>query len=182
MADTDGPANEPVGLTRGRTEVGIRQRVGTAPRSAQPRSTADVRRTLAPIEFTFDLRETPPDKVLGRLFAGLDRISGDVTLLVLLRDTPELVGVTANAFHLLRTRGYSSDMSRLPSGGQRLTIRPGTGGLTLSHRRPTKRPNVNMCRHRPPRLMPMPSMATARSSLAPASRGRTSDGLGHHCR
>jgi len=124
MADTDGPANEPVGLTRGRTEVGIRQRVGTAPRSTQLRSTADVRRTLAPIEFTFDLRETPPDKVLGRLFAGLDRISGDVTLLVLLRDTPELVGVTANAFHLLRTRGYSSDMSRLPSGGQRLTIRP----------------------------------------------------------
>lgn len=124
MADTDGSANEPVGLTRGRPEGAIRQRTSTGHRYAQPRPAPEIRRTLAPIEFTFDLRETPPDKVIGRLFAGLDRISGDVTLLVLLRDTPELVGVTANAFHLLRTRGYSSDTSRLPSGGQRLTIRP----------------------------------------------------------
>lgn len=124
MADTDGPAVEPLGGTRGRTDGGMRQRIGSGQRSAPIRSAPEVRRTLAPIEFTFDLRETPPDKVLGRLFAGLERISGDVTLLVLLRDTPELVGVTANAFHLLRTRGYASDMSRLPSGGQRLTIRP----------------------------------------------------------
>ncbi|MCX5985733.1 MAG: hypothetical protein NTX54_04350 [Chloroflexi bacterium] len=124
MADSDGLAAEPVGVARARTEGGMRQRIGNGHRPAPMRSAPEVRRALAPIEFTFDLRETPPEKVLGRLFAGLDRISGDVTLLVLLRDTPELVGVTANAFHLLRTRGYASDMSRLPSGGQRLTIRP----------------------------------------------------------
>lgn len=124
MADGDGPTVEAVGVTRGRSEGGLRQRIGSNQRTAPMRTLPEVRRTLAPIEFTFDLRETPPDKVLGRLFAGLDRISGDVTLLVLLRDTPELVGVTANAFHLLRTRGYASDMSRLPTGGQRLTIRP----------------------------------------------------------
>ncbi len=120
----DGLTVEPVGVARARPEGGMRQRIGNGQRPAPMRSAPEVRRALAPIEFTFDLRETPPEKVLGRLFAGLDRISGDVTLLVLLRDTPELVGVTANAFHLLRTRGYASDMSRLPSGGQRLTIRP----------------------------------------------------------
>ncbi|MGH2350972.1 MAG: hypothetical protein ACRDI2_18870 [Chloroflexota bacterium] len=71
---------------------------------------------------TLDLRHTPPDKVLSRLFGALERIGADVTLLVLLRDTPEYVGVAASAYQALRARGYSSDSGRFPPGGQRLRI------------------------------------------------------------
>jgi hypothetical protein len=95
--------------------------VGARPAVARP--TGDVRRALAPIEFTFDLRHTPADKVIGRVFAALDRITPDVTLLVILRDIPEMAGVTANVSALLGRAGYQSDMSRLPTGGQRMRIR-----------------------------------------------------------
>lgn len=108
-----GPANGEVSRARGT--------VGARPGPA--RATNDVRRALAPIEFTFDLRQTPADKVVGRVFAALDRIAADVTLLVILRDIPEMAGVTANVSALLGRAGYQSDMSRLPTGGQRMRIR-----------------------------------------------------------
>jgi hypothetical protein len=74
------------------------------------------------VELALDLRATPPDKVLSRLFGALDRVSADVTLLVLLRDTPEYVGVTASAHAALLQRDYVSDTSRIPGGGQRLRV------------------------------------------------------------
>jgi hypothetical protein len=75
------------------------------------------------VELTLDLLNTPPDKILSRLFGALEQVGADVTLLVLLRDTPEYVGVAASAYQALRSRGYSSDSSRMPSGGQRLRVR-----------------------------------------------------------
>jgi hypothetical protein len=77
----------------------------------------------AQVELSLDLRFTPPDKVLSRLFGALDRVGADVTLLVLLRDTPEYAGVVASAYQALRARGYLSDSSRFPPGGQRLRVR-----------------------------------------------------------
>ena len=101
----------------------LRPRGAVGTRPAPARATGDVRRALAPIEFTFDLRQTPAEKVVGRVFAALDRITADVTLLVILRDIPEMAGVTANVSALLGRAGYQSDMSRLPTGGQRMRIR-----------------------------------------------------------
>ncbi len=114
-ATEEGPRRTPA---QGAT---ARARPAPAPRVTRP--VGEVRRALAPIEFTFDLRQTPPDKVLGRLFAALDRVTPDVTLLVILRDVPELAGVTANAVALLARAGYVSDLSRLPGGGQRMRVR-----------------------------------------------------------
>jgi hypothetical protein len=81
-----------------------------------------VRPSGAQVELTLDLRGTPPDKVLSRLFGALERISDDVTLVVLVRDTPEFVGVVATMYQALRQRGYWSDSSRFPAGVQRLRI------------------------------------------------------------
>jgi hypothetical protein len=81
-----------------------------------------VQSSQAPVELTLDLRSTPPDKVLARLFGALDRVGQDVTLLVLLRDTPEYAGVVASAYQALRARGYVSDSARVPPGGQRLRV------------------------------------------------------------
>jgi len=99
-----------------------RARANYGARPVVVRPTGEVRRALAPIEFTFDLRQTPAEKVVGRVFAALDRVTPDVTLLVILRDIPEMAGVTANVSALLGRAGYQSDMSRLPSGGQRMRI------------------------------------------------------------
>jgi hypothetical protein len=82
-----------------------------------------VRASNAPVELALDLFATPPDKVLARIFGALERVSAEVTLLVYLRDTPEYVGVAASVYQALRGRGYASDTSRLPGGGQRLRIR-----------------------------------------------------------
>lgn len=87
-----------------------------------PRPIPLARSSSAPVELSLDLRFTPPDKVLPRLFGALERIGADVTLLVHLRDTPEYAGVLANAYQALRARGYVSDSSRIPSGGQRLRV------------------------------------------------------------
>jgi hypothetical protein len=92
-------------------------------RQGSTRPSGEVRRALAPIELTFDLRQTPAEKVIGRVFSALDRIAADVTLLVILRDIPEMAGVTANVSALLARAGYQSDVSRLPTGGQRMRIR-----------------------------------------------------------
>jgi hypothetical protein len=89
---------------------------------AGPRPFLPVRSSNAPVELTLDLLGTPPDKVLARVFGALERISSDVTLFVLLRDTPEYVGVAASVYQALRGRGYASDSSRFPGGGQRLRI------------------------------------------------------------
>lgn len=86
------------------------------------RPSPPARSSSAPVELSLDLRFTPPDKVLPRLFGALERIGADVTLLVLLRDTPEYASVLANAFQALRARGYVSDSSRVPAGGQRLRV------------------------------------------------------------
>jgi hypothetical protein len=97
-----------------------------APRQAgAARALPPVRPSAAPVELILDLRATPPDKVLSRLLGALERISPDVTLIVLLRDTPEYAGVMAGIFQTLRGRGYLTDSSRFPPGGQRLRIRPG---------------------------------------------------------
>ena len=101
------------------THADTTQRSGLA---AGPRPLPPVRASNAPVELTLDLRATPPDKVLARLFGALERVAPDVTLLVLLRDTPEYAGVTANAHQALRSRGYASDTVRLPTEGQRLRV------------------------------------------------------------
>ena len=86
-----------------------------------------IRPSGAPVELTLDLRGTPPDRVLARLFDALERVSDDVTLIALLRDTPEFASAMAAAYGALRQRGYWSDSSRFPAGVQRLKIgrRPG---------------------------------------------------------
>lgn len=76
----------------------------------------------APVELTLDLRGTAPDKVLGRLLGALERVSEDVTLVALLRDTPEYASVTSSVYATLRGRGYWSDTSRYPAGVQRLRM------------------------------------------------------------
>jgi hypothetical protein len=86
------------------------------------RPAAPPRASNAPVELSLDLRFTPPDKVLPRLFGALERIGADVTLVVLLRDTPEYASVAAGAYQALRARGYVSDSARFPPGGQRLRV------------------------------------------------------------
>jgi hypothetical protein len=88
-----------------------------------------VRASSAPVELALDLRMTAPDKVLSRIMGALERVAADVTLLVLVRDTPDYVGVLAGAHQALRGRGYVTDSSRIPTessrvpvGGQRLRI------------------------------------------------------------
>jgi hypothetical protein len=76
----------------------------------------------APVELTLDLRATPPDKALSRLFGALERVADDVTLVVLLRDTPEYAGVVSTAYQILEQHGYGSDSSRFPPGCQRLRV------------------------------------------------------------
>jgi hypothetical protein len=83
---------------------------------------SDARVLSAPVELTLDLRGTAPDKVLTRLLGALERVSDDVTLVALLRDTPDYASVTASAYTALRGRGYWSDTSRYPAGVQRLRI------------------------------------------------------------
>jgi hypothetical protein len=87
-----------------------------------PRPFPQVRPSSAPIELTLDLSATPADKVLPRLLGALERVSADVTLYVLLRDTPEYVGVAASVYQTLRSRGYVSDSARMPHGGQRIRV------------------------------------------------------------
>jgi hypothetical protein len=98
------------------------QRPPGTPRSG-PRPLPPVRPSNAQVELSLDLRFTPPDKVLSRLFGALEQVGADVTLLVLLRDTPEYAGVVASAYQALRARGYVSDSARFPPGGQRLRVR-----------------------------------------------------------
>src|SRR5437879_3830037 len=88
----------------------------------RPRPLPPVRPSEAPIELTLDLQGTPADKVLPRLLGALERLSADVTLYVLLRDTPEYVGVAASIYQALRSRGYVSDSARMPRGGQRIWV------------------------------------------------------------
>lgn len=82
----------------------------------------DARVLSAPVELTLDLRGTPPEKVLTRLLGALERVSDDVTLVALLRDTPDYASVTSSAYTALRARGYWSDTSRYPAGVQRLRV------------------------------------------------------------
>jgi hypothetical protein len=96
----------------------------------------------APVELSLDLRFTPPDKVLARLFGALERIGADVTLVVLLRDTPEYASIVASAYQALRSRGYASDSARFPPGGQRLRVH-------LPHERAAPRPLRPESRERP---------------------------------
>ncbi len=114
--DTDDALRAPAAATR---------LAGGAPSGAVPgpSSTMAVRPSNALVELTLDLRLTPPDKVLPRLFGALERIAPDVVLFVLLRDTPEYAGVVASAASALRAQGYVSDCSRLPAGYQRMRVR-----------------------------------------------------------
>jgi hypothetical protein len=93
------------------------------------RRPAPARPSGAAVELTLDLRKTPPDKVLGRLLAALERVAPDVTLNVLVRDWPDYVGALANTHQTLRSRGYVTESSRLvaensgrPEGIQRLRV------------------------------------------------------------
>jgi hypothetical protein len=104
------------------------------PPPRQPaRAAPPPRASNAPVELSLDLRFTPPDKVLARLFGALERIGADVTLVVLLRDTPEYASIVASAYQALRSRGYASDSARFPPGGQRLRVH-------LPRDRPAPRP------------------------------------------
>src|SRR5919202_2660554 len=100
------PPAAPLPAATYRPQGGARPQYG--PRPLPPVLASD-----SPIELTLDLRSTPPDKVIARLLGALERVSDDVTLLVLLRDTPEYVGVTSSVYQALRGRGYFSDSSRL---------------------------------------------------------------------
>lgn len=93
----------------------------------------------ARVELSLDLRGTPPDKVLSRVLGALERISDDVTLIVLLRDTPELASAATSIYGALRQRGYWSDSSRFPAGAQRLKIarRYGREAITTADASPS---------------------------------------------
>ena len=79
-------------------------------------------RAAPPLELTLDLRGTPPEKVLTRLLGALERISDDVTLVALVRDTPDYAAPMSSVYSTLRQRGYWSDSSRFPAGVQRLRV------------------------------------------------------------
>src|SRR5687768_8942186 len=79
-------------------------------------------RGAPPLELTLDLRGTPPEKVLARLLGALERVSDDVTLVALVRDTPDYAAPMASVYSTLRQRGYWSDSSRFPAGVQRLRV------------------------------------------------------------
>jgi hypothetical protein len=83
---------------------------------------ADSGRAAPPLELTLDLRGTPPEKLLGRLLAALERVSDDVTLVALVRDTPDYAAPLTTTYSTLRQRGYWSDTSRFPAGVQRLRV------------------------------------------------------------
>jgi hypothetical protein len=85
------------------------------PGAPSGRRPAPARPSGAAVEFTLDLRKTPPDKVLSRLLGALERVAPDVTLNVLVRDWPDYVGVLANTHQTLRSRGYLTESSRLPA-------------------------------------------------------------------
>ena len=76
----------------------------------------------APIELTLDLRGTAPEKVMTRLLGALERVSDDVTLVALLRDSPDYATVLPSVYSALRGRGYWSDTSRYPAGVQRVRM------------------------------------------------------------
>ena len=92
-----------------------RRTAGWEPRRQAPPS-------AAPVELTLDLRGTAPDKALSRLLGALERVSDDVTLVALLRDTPEFAAAMSSIYSGLRSRGYWSDSSRYPAGVQRVRI------------------------------------------------------------
>ena len=83
---------------------------------------SDNGRAAPPLELTLDLRGTPPEKVLQRLLGALERVSDDVTLVALVRDTPDYAAPLTTTYSTLRQRGYWSDSSRFPAGVQRLRI------------------------------------------------------------
>ena len=147
----EGPRIAEAGLpAAATTQDGGRPRPG---RAWEPR-VPPVKPSGAQVELSLDLRGTPPDKVLARVFGALERVSDDVTLIVLVRDTPEFVGVVSAVFNALRERGYSSDTSRFPPGVQRLRIfrrtarRPGG--------RPTHLPSTDEPVYVPPPERPLP--------------------------
>jgi hypothetical protein len=121
-----------------------------------------VRASNAQVELTLDLRFTPPDKVIPRLFGALERVGEDVTLLVLLRDTPEYAGVVASAYQALRAQGYASDSSRIPPGGQRLRVQRRRDQPSL---RPSPATAPPIPSTPPRRARPWPLPATRRSPI-----------------
>ena len=112
----------------------------------------------APVELTLDLRGTAPDKVLARLLGALERVSEDVTLVALLRDTPEYAQVTSSIYATLRGRGYWSDTSRYPAGVQRLRTGRRRGGS------PTRRDGESEAE---PAYAPPPAPATSDGAVEP---------------
>ena len=101
---------------------------------------------------TLDLRGTPPDRVVARLFGALERVSDDVTLIALVRDTPEFASALSAAYSALRQRGYWSDSSRFPAGVQRLKI----GRRQGSQASDASRPEGNASRQVEPAYAPAP--------------------------
>jgi hypothetical protein len=112
---------------------------------------------VTPIELTLDLRGTAPDKVLTRLLGALERVGEDVTLLAMVRDTPDYVGVMSSIYAALRTRGYWSDTSRYPAGVQRLRIR---------RRQAAQRGGTDGAREVEPAYVPAPAPEPAASESA----------------
>jgi hypothetical protein len=110
----------------------------------------------AQIELTLDLRGTAPDKVLSRLLSALERVGDDITLVALVRDTPDYVGVMSSIFAALRTRGYWSDTSRYPAGVQRLRVQRRRGP-------PAQRMRIEGAVEEEPGYMPAPSESAVES-------------------
>lgn len=106
----------------GESAAAQRKNGGRAGGEGRSRPVLPITPSSAPVELSLDLRATPPDKVLSRLFGALERVAEDVTLVVLLRDVPEIAAAMTTAYQVLRQHGYSSDTSRFPPGSQRLRI------------------------------------------------------------
>lgn len=111
------PTAEPATLAAATSEYGARYEPVERPRSLPP-----IVPSQSPVELLLDLRDTPPEKFLARLFGALERVAEDVTLLVQVRDTPEYIGVLSSTYSALRQHGYVCDSSRFPPGTQRLRV------------------------------------------------------------
>jgi len=111
---------------------------------------SDNGRGAPPLELTLDLRGTPPEKLLSRLLSALESVSDDVTLVALVRDTPDYAAPLTTAYSTLRQRGYWSDSSRFPAGVQRVRI-----GRPRQHR--TERGLTESAAPDEPAYVPAPS-------------------------
>ena len=74
------------------------------------------------VELIADLRDVPTQKVIDRIRHVLAQVSSDVTLIIWVHDRPDMTPLIPVLYQELRGKGYYSDTTRLPQGGQRVRI------------------------------------------------------------